>query len=32
LLIQEMHPRNRQAAGIGGISTIGTDKIVVCRS
>ena len=29
LLIQEMHPRIAKLPGIGGISTIGTDKIVV---
>jgi two-component system, chemotaxis family, sensor kinase CheA len=29
LLIQEMHPRIAKLPGIGGISTLGTDKIVV---
>lgn len=29
LLIQEMHPRIAHLPGIGGISTIGTDKIVI---
>jgi chemotaxis protein histidine kinase CheA len=29
LLIQEMHPRIAHMPGIGGISTIGTDKIVI---
>jgi chemotaxis protein histidine kinase CheA len=29
LLIQEMHPRIAKLPGIGGISTIGTDKIVI---
>jgi two-component system chemotaxis sensor kinase CheA len=29
LLIQEMHPRIAKLPGIGGISTLGTDKIVI---
>jgi chemotaxis protein histidine kinase CheA len=29
LLIQEMHPRIAKIPGIGGISTLGTDKIVI---
>jgi chemotaxis protein histidine kinase CheA len=29
LLVQEMHPRIARLPGIGGISTLGTDKIVV---
>jgi chemotaxis protein histidine kinase CheA len=29
LLVQEMHPRIAKLPGIGGISTIGTDKIVI---
>jgi chemotaxis protein histidine kinase CheA len=29
MLIQEMHPRIAHLPGIGGISTLGTDRIVV---
>lgn len=29
LLIQEMHPRIAKLPGIGGIATIGTDRIAV---
>jgi chemotaxis protein histidine kinase CheA len=29
MLIQEMHPRIAHLPGIGGISTLGTDRIVI---